>query len=185
MKAVTVLLSTLVLVLQACTHAAPRSLHFSQTSRDGLVVFQLSSQVESPLTFTIARFDVDSGRVTGNSISGEYYVEHHGSEPRHYVIPVAAGNYVIKEVMIHAPNVVRQLCLAAGTVAFRVDAGQQAFLGDFNFDGKAVEKAGANLRAARDAMRDYPGVVGELAPVGLASATFPNSRRLGNEVCGG
>jgi hypothetical protein len=189
MKNTAMILLTLVLslplMLQGCTHAAPRSLQFSQNSKDGLVVFQLGSQAASPITFTIARFDVDSGRIIGNSFSGEYYVVHHVSQARHYVIPVAAGNYVVKEVLIHAPDVIRQLCLAAGTVAFKVDAGQQAFLGDFNFDGQTVVKVGADIRAARDAMRDYPGVAGELAPVGLAPATFPNARRLGNEVCGG
>ena len=75
-------LVALVLHLAACTHAASRALKFSPASTDGLVVFQLGSQVDSPITFTIARFDVDQGRVTGSSHSGEYYVEHHGSEPQ-------------------------------------------------------------------------------------------------------
>ena len=172
-------------VLLGCTHAASRNLRFSPASKEGLVVFQLASQAGSPITFTIARFDVDEGRLTRESSSAEFYVEHHGSEPKHYVLQVPAGNYVIKEVLIHAPDIIRQLCLSAGTVAFKVDAGQQAFLGDFNFNGKTVEKVGASIRQARDAMRDYPGVTGELTPVGLASATFPNAKHLGNQVCGG
>lgn len=175
----------LALALGACSNSAPRSLVFSQTSRDGLVAFQLESKVDHPITFTIARFDVDSGRIDSGAFSGEYYVEHHGSVPRHYVIQVAPGNYVIKEVLIHAPNLIRQMCLSGGTVAFSVEAGQQAFVGDFSFDGKGIEKVGANIRAAREAMRDYPGVAGELTPVGLTQTTFPNGHSMGNEVCGG
>jgi hypothetical protein len=173
------------LALQACTHAAPRSIQFSDSSQHGLVVFGLGSEVAHPIVFTIAGFDVESNRASSKVFSGQFYVEHHGTQARHYVLPVPAGNYVIKDIVIHAPNVVTGVCLSDGTVAFKVDAGQQAFIGDFTFDGTTVKKVGANLRLAQDAMRDYPGVTGTLAPVGLTQTTFENKNRLGNEMCGG
>jgi hypothetical protein len=185
MKAANFLLVIFVLALQACTHAAPHSLQFSQSSKDGLVVFGLASEVAHPIVFTIARYDVESSRASAKVFSGQFYVEHHGTQARHYVLRVPAGNYVLKDVVIHAPNVITSLCLSDGTVAFKVDAGQQAFIGDFAFDGTTVKKVGANLRLAQDAMRDYPGVTGTLGPVGLTQTTFENKKWLGNEMCGG
>ncbi|HEU4779734.1 MAG TPA: hypothetical protein VFS58_07605 [Steroidobacteraceae bacterium] len=179
------LLLSVVFLLDACTHAAPRSVSFSESSSDGLIVFGLASEVGHPITFTFARFDVDTGRVTASSFSGQHYIEHHGTEPRHHVLQVPAGNYVIKDVTIHASNRFTEVCLSAGTVAFMIGAGQQAFLGDFIFDGTTIQKIGANLRNAQDSMRDYPGVVGALGPVGLTETTFQNARRFGNEICGG
>jgi hypothetical protein len=184
-KAANVLVLILVLALQGCTHAASRSIQFSDSSQHGLVVFGLGSEVAHPIMFTIAGFDVESNRTASKGFSGQFYVEHHGTQARHYVLRVPAGNYVIKDIVIHAPNVVTGVCLSDGTVAFTVRPGQQAFIGDFTFDGTTVKKVGANLRLAQDAMRDYPGVTGTLVPVGLTQTTFENRNRLGNEMCGG
>ena len=58
--------------------------------------------------------------------------------------------------MIHGPNIIRQLCLSAGTLAFKVDSGQQAYVGDFSFDGKQIEKVVVDGDSALLEVRNGP-----------------------------
>lgn len=180
------MLAAVALWLGGCSNAASRAITFSPSSKDSLVAFELGNNIRKPISLTIALFDRATNRVTANSFVGQYFVEHDGiSPPRHYVVRLPAGSYVVKDFTIREYNRITQVCLGEGTIAFDVSPGQQLYLGDFVVTESGISSNGSNLAKAQEAMRDYPKVQGELAQAEPMKVTFGDSTRLGLKICGG
>lgn len=175
----------IVVVLAGCTSAAPRTAKFSPGSGEGLLTFALASETPGTISLTVARYDAESNRVTANSFSGQYFVEHTGVKPAHYFIQVPPGKYVIKHVSVQVYPNTTMVCLSQGTIAFDAAAGKILYLGQFVFDGHGIRKIGNNLEAAQAAMKMYPNVDGNVESAVVTQVTFANSSRLGREICGG
>ena len=185
MRIARVLVAALVIALTGCTNAMPRTASFSRTSNEGLLSFALASEVAGTVSLTVARYDAGSRRVTANSFSGQYFVEHHGSTLRHYFIQVPQGKYVIKSVSVQIHPKTTLVCLSQGTIEFDAISGRSLYLGEFVFDGRSIRMTGADLEAAQVAMSAYPGVDGRLQQAEVVKTTFSNSKRLGTQICGG
>ena len=62
--------------------------------------------------------------------------------------------------------------LTQGTVAFRVEPGQIAYLGAYRYDGRTADRTEGDIELARARLAEYPDVTGDVDLVVLKETTY-------------
>ena len=145
---------------------------FNEHSKNGLVVVDASGMSDFMMQF--AKFDSEKKTIDTGVIDRGALIDHkYQYDNKYYVIELAPGYYVFRDISSFSNNTRSIYCLSKGTYGFNVEAGKAVYLGNITYNGGGnIKAAKGDLSKAQLALYSYPNVKTYLNSATLEPTTF-------------